>query len=486
MYSPHSQDKTPCVIAIDIGGQSSRVALFDVKGQMLSLTQIPSVTHRFIDQQGLERVEQNPLQILDDIKVGLAAMTKAAQAFHGQVVSVGFAGPGSSCLVWDKQTGVPLTPLMSWQDIRGGQLLADLSLSETTVIAKTGLRLSAHYGASKFLWAALSEPKVKQAIKEQQVVFAPLASFIFNQLDPRSELLIDAGHAQRTLLWNIHEGNWDSELLAAFNLTEKQLPNAVGHQANFAHFIIDQQSLGLSVSMRDQGASLFASGMPDEDKIYINLGTGGFIQRVTGNKNPPAGILLSPLWFTQSQKIYGWEATVNGAAAAIQPLTSQFGLAINEALMKEALTIELADNDILLNAFGGLSAPFWRTDVQSQFLGCETSLKKIAAWLESILFQIQINLTLMQQAGKVKTLVVSGGLSNNVLLMQHLADLTGMNVCVREVKDATLYGIAYMASGQPKEWHVSTEKDQLFLPKIHSALSRRFDFWQLSVKAWLA
>src|SRR5690606_15436802 len=142
-----------------------------------------------------------------------------------------------------------------------------------------------------------------------------------------------------------------------------------------------------------------------------------------------------------------WEATVNGAAAALDWLADSTGLIeIKPADIEHALTITAADSLSLLNAVGGLSAPWWRTDLTSRFSADCTPAEKILAWIESVIFQIAVNVALMKTDEVVQKIYISGGLSRAAGVCQRLADITGINVLRSENADATLQGIAFTAA----------------------------------------
>src|SRR5690606_28345114 len=226
--------------------------------------------------------------------------------------------------------------------------------------------------------------------------------------------------------------------------------------------------------------------------IYIKIGTGAFIQRISETLQAPDGILLSPLWLPEkplpqhptAKKYYAWAPTVIGAAAAISCMQTQTGLAITPAEMDEALQLNPPHPCYLLNAVGGLSAPYWRTDLQSQFSTALNAHEKILAWIESVIFQIVVNVQLMNQLGSAQKIIISGGLSKADAVCQKIADLTNAQVLRSDNADATVQGIACMAAGLPNEWNPITQ-DDVFIPKTNAALDQRFKTWQQAMQGWL-
>jgi len=505
---------TQLILAIDQGGQSSRVAIYTNSGECLhSFSAACATTHEFIN--GVEHIEQSPRDILLGIKACIEKITLALGDDVNNIVAAGFAGQGSSLLCWDNQTGEALSPVISWQDIRGEDYLKNISLTHSQAQRITGLRLSPHYGASKMRWCLDNNPLVTSAYKNNSLSIGPIVSYIFWHLLGTS--FVDPGHAQRTLLWHLQNNNWDDSLLELFNIPRTLLPKCLYHNSHFGDVTLGEKKIPFTASARDQGASLFARGLPDKTACYINIGTGAFIQRLSEDLHAPAGLLVSPLWLPQKADVvelaspicyaseltrdfttpqvgfsshtenplYVWEATVNGAAAAISFLQDQTGLQITPVEINAALALNPNNECYFLNAVGGLSAPYWRTDLQSQFSKNISTHEKILAWLESIIFQITINVRLMNQLGIAQKIYISGGISKADGVCQKLADLLQIPVYRSENTDATLQGIACMAAAIPQEWEYLTEQD-IFQPKNNPSLLNAFSIWQSAMNQWLS
>lgn len=486
-------------LAIDQGGQSSRVAIYDNAGRQLASFSAASTTNSYIDHDGGVCVEQDGHAILAGVRDGLAQAASFLGSDLARVKAAGFAGQGSSLICWNQKTGEALSPVLSWQDRRAESLLNSVGLQQAKVRALTGLRISPHYGASKIRWCLDNLASVQAAEQTGDLRIGPIASFLFRHLlqaennESRVSCRIDPGHAQRTLLWNLTHNNWDKSLLATFGIAESILPDCVWHNSCFGYLLLNQHRVPMISCQRDQGASLFARGLPEQDACYVNIGTGAFIQRICAERETPEGLLVSPLWLantTQTNQsainLYAWEATVNGAAAALDWLANETALAvITPELIEMALTLSPTGDCYLLNAEGGLSAPYWRTDVRSVFSENLTAPEKILAWIESVVFQIVVNIQLLHAAGPMQKIRISGGLSKAAGVCQRLADLTSITVLRSENSDATLQGLAYTVAGLPNVWN-ELAQDESFLPQENLNLHHRFTIWQQAMTRWLA
>ena len=405
-------------------------------------------------------------------------------------------------LCWNNHTGDALTPVLSWQDIRGEPYLAQFPLDNQELQQLTGLRLSPHYGASKMRWCLEHSSAVIAAQHNHCLSIGPIVSYLFWHLldQPRTQhpkSLIDPGHAQRTLLWNLQRNEWESTLLEHFKIPRAVLPHCQHHNSHFGNLQLGDYTIPFTASARDQGASLFARGLPEPDACYINIGTGAFIQRLSENLHAPEGLLVSPLWLPEkglpenelpenpaAKKYYAWEATVNGAAAAISFIQQHTGLTITPQEIDSALELNPAGGCYFLNAVGGLSAPYWRTDLQSRFSENLSAAEKILAWIESVIFQIVINVQLMNQSGDTKKIIISGGFSKADTVCQKIADLTNATVHRSDNPDATVQGIACMAAGLPQSWKPVLQED-VFTPQQNPVLQQRFANWQHKMSKWL-
>ncbi len=535
---------TDLFLAIDQGGQSTRIAIYSGTGeQICCYSAVCETTHHKpelfpYEPSAYEHIEQNGEEILVGIRDCLQKIQQHLGDDVTRIKAASFAGQGSSLLCWDNQTGEALTPVLSWQDIRGEPYLNTIPFTHQQTQQLTGLRLSPHYGATKMRWCLEHNAKVAQAQKDNCLSIGPIVSYIFwhlfhsdkysnknsnkyshtddalsngessslrtqgtsstHSVDTRVRgydgalSVVDPGHAQRTLLWNLQRNEWDQSLLDIFKIPRTVLPHCQYHNSHFGNLQLGDHTIPFTASARDQGASLFARGLPESGTCYINIGTGAFIQRLSENLHAPEGLLVSPLWLPEKElpanpatkKYYAWEATVNGAAAAISFIQQHTGLAITPQEIDSALALHPAGDCYFLNAVGGLSAPYWRTDLQSHFSENLSAEEKILAWIESVIFQIVINVQLMNQSGDTKKIIISGGFSKADAVCQKIADLTFSSVHRSDNADATVQGAACMAAGLPQSWRPVLQED-VFTPQQNPVLEQRFANWQNKINEWL-
>src|SRR5690606_5358357 len=226
-------------------------------------------TRSYTGADGSACVEQDGVEILAGIRHSLARIAEFLGDDVKRLQGAGFAGQGSSLVCWHNRTGAVLSPVLSWQDRRAQRAVDALPLTQRQVQERTGLRISPHYGASKIRWCLDNLAEVQHAHKSGDARIGPIASYLFWHLlssesssDPVANY-IDPGHAQPTLLWNLNSNDWDPVLLRAFNIESALLLVCRWHNSPYGNLLINQHSVPLVSCQRDQGASLYARGMPD-------------------------------------------------------------------------------------------------------------------------------------------------------------------------------------------------------------------------------
>ncbi len=472
---------TPLFLALDQGGHASRAMVIDGRGRLRASAQERIATLH----PGANRVEHDPAALLDSIRRVCSAVARQLGSGCRLLQSAGLATQRSTVVCWDKHTGKALSPVISWQDRRAARRVAALSSHQNRVHEISGLMLSPHYGASKIAWCLENLKSVQRALSQQSLAAGPLASFmLFNLLDGMP-LVADPVNASRTLLWGYHRCDWSPELLALFDIPASILPRSVFNRYSYGHLMVGKQAVPVTVVTGDQSAALFAGGKPEPDSIYINLGTGAFIQRLWGNTPPKvSGLLASVLWQERRNVLYVSEGTVNGAASALEWLRQTEG--VSEKKLLAQMPAWLADDGVVpvfLNGISGLGSPYWIPDFRSRFIGNGDIRQKSVAVAESVVFLCCANLKRMNTKSRpVRRVVVSGGLARWDGLCQRLADLSGLNVVRPAVHEATALGIAWLLGARPR----GPLRQQIFRPHKHASIQQRYAEWQAAMKTALA
>lgn len=462
-------------LAIDQGGHASRAILFDPSGHVLAQSESAVSTIR--NQPG--RVEHDPQELLASVYSAIQNTLKKTPESTVQIISAGLATQRSSIICWNRFTGEALSPIISWQDHRAASTISALSAHQQLVHNKTGLFLSPHYGASKIKWCLDHLPKVRNALQCNTLYIGPLASFLAAQLTGEATAYIDPANAGRTLLWNIETRDWDTELLALFDIPLHILPQCTPSFFPYGEITSLNTAIPLQLLTGDQPAALFAHGPPLANQTYINMGTGVFVQRLQQDSAAvPAQLLKSLIVTGQNKTYYTIEGTINGGASALDWFAEQYQvqdwkMESTYWLQKKYTTTQIP---LFINAVGGLGSPFWCTDIQPHFVGDGSIGAKFISILESILFLIKINMKHMDRDLNLSNgIIVSGGLSMIEGLCQNLADLTQLPVYWSKQTEATAQGLARLLAQTPPQAvdHFS------YLPQKNADLLQRYQNWSI-------
>ncbi len=464
----------PLYLAIDQGTHASRAVVLDARGRVLSHGERDiALAHPqpdWAEQDGEEMVAS----IFAAVNEALGALGERGR----DIAAAGLASQRASCACWDRRDGHALAPLFSWQDRRAHAWLRGFEPRGEDVHRRTGLFLSAHYGASKLRWALDHSAAVRAARAAGTLCWGPQASFLVFRLLDEHPMLADPQCAARTQLWNIATRDWDPELLALFGLPAGFLPESVPTCHPFGTLRIGENAIPLVAVNGDQSAAVFAFGWPEEDSAYVNIGTSAFVQRALASAPPYVprqltGIILDDGTTT----VYTVEGNVNGAGTALEWLRSELGIADAEARLPAWLEQHRAP-PLFLNGIAGLGGPFWKPDFASRFVGEGEPAQKAVAVVESMAFLLQANIDEMDKyLPGARRIRVSGGVSRLDGLCARLAAVSGLPVHRRDDPEATARGIGYLAAGRPREWNAGA-REEVFAPADDAPLRARYRRWR--------
>ncbi len=460
-------------LALDQGGHGSRALVFDAAGRKRAEAAEAVQTCRKGDRVELDA---------DELVRSLQSVAEAACAQLGDesrhLQGAGLATQRSNILCWRHSDDKPLSPVLSWQDRRAEKWLA--GLDHQTIREKTGLVPNPHYGASKMAWCLENLPEVQQANEQEDLRMGPMAGYLAGRLSG-SDILSDPVSASRTLLWNIHDGDWDPALCQMFGISEKHLPLCVDSDHGFGSLILGTHRIPLNILTGDAAAALFASGQPQPETAYIVLGTGAFVQRLVEHPGAHPRLLDSILWQSKGQRMLTLEGTVNGAGSAFSWLADTHK--VDENTLFENLPQWLEDvqqapihqTPLFLNAVSGIGSPFWQAHAQSRFDRQATLPEQAVAVLESVVFLLWLN---MQQMAEVlpapRSIRVSGGLSHLDGLCRKLAALSSLPVQRDQESEGSARGLGFLLSGGGSGWQ---SEPTVFEPEVDQALTQRWQNW---------
>ena len=456
------------VIALDQGTTSSRAALIDRAGRMVDVVQRPF--QQIFPQPGW--VEHNPQEILFS---QLGSCTELI-ARHGlaaaDVAAIGIDNQRETTIVWDPATGAPVCNAIVWQCRRTAEMVERICGAPEVremVRAKTGLLPDAYFSASKIAWILENVPGARERAEAGELLFGTVDAWLIWVLTGGLVHATDPTNASRTMLYNIHEGRWDEELLALFGIPASMMPEVRPSSGLFGETSYPGLPAGIPIMgvAGDQQAALFGQCCFAPGEAKNTYGTGCFMLLNTGSEARTSEhglvttIAAAPPGAPATQ--YALEGSVFVAGALIQWLRDELGI-IRTAAETEALARSVPDTGgvYIVPAFTGLGAPWWKPDARGAILGLTrgTSRAHIArAALEALAYQIS-DLTDAMAAdagGALEVLNVDGGASSNDFLMQFQADLLGRELRRPANTETTSLGAAYLAGLASGFWSDTDE-----------------------------
>ena len=466
--------REPLYLALDQGTHASRALVLDERGSVLA----SGMREIGIARPQPDWVEQDG----DEIVKSLFAAASQALNLLGErrldVAAAGLASQRASCICWDRGSGRPVSPIFSWQDRRAHQWLRQFEPHAVEVHRKTGLFLSAHYGASKLRWALDHLPAVGAARAAGTLCWGPLASFLAFRLAEEHPFVADPQCAARTQLWNLETRDWDPQLLALFGLPPGLLPRSVPTCYRYGTLRLGDCAIPLTAVNGDQSAAVFAFGWPQEDSAYVNIGTSAFVQRAVTTDPGYVPRQLTGIILADGQTtVYTVEGNVNGAGAALEWLRREPGMKDIDAQLPQWLARQ-GEPPLFLNGIAGLGGPFWIPDFPSRFVGEGEPWQQAVAVVESVAFLLQANFDEMARYVPPPVRIrASGGVSQIDGLCRRLAALSAVPVYRREDAEATARGIGYLAAGRPEPWNQGGD-EEVFAPKEDAGLRARYRRWR--------
>jgi glycerol kinase len=494
------------ILSLDQGTTSSRAMLFDRKGQVAAVAQREFRQHfprpGWVEHDATE-IWQSQYGVMQDV---LARQGASAR----NIVAIGIANQRETTVLWDRVTGDPVAPAIVWQDRRTAGRCAELRAQGKVglIQRKTGLMLDAYFSATKLEWLLDHVPGARRRAERGELAFGTVDSWLVWKLTSGRVHATDPGNASRTLLFNLHTLQWDTELLRLFNIPATVLPQVVTSSGILGES--DPALLGAPVAIAgmagDQQAALFGQACFAPGMAKNTYGTGCFMLMNTGTAPVPSRnqLLTTVAWQgppeARHRTAYALEGSVFMAGATVQWLRDGLEV-IRSASEVEALAASVPDTgDVyLVPAFAGLGTPDWDGYARGTLLGMTrgTTRAHVArAALESIALQVaDVFGAMAADSGiELKELRVDGGASRNDLLMQMQADFLGVPVVRPRVTETTALGVAYLAGLATGFWTGADEissqwaVDRRFQPSLsRGARALRLARWRQAVeraKGW--
>jgi glycerol kinase len=471
------------ILAIDQGTTSSRAIVFDGSGNSVAVAQ--QEFHQYFPRDGW--VEHDAVEIWESTLAVCREALEEAQVDAARLAGIGITNQRETTVIWDRASGAPIHHAIVWQDRRTASVCTKLKTDghEDAVVERTGLLIDPYFSATKIAWILDNTDGARARAEVGELAFGTIDSWLLWNLTGGQSHLTDATNASRTALFNIHQQQWDDELLALFRVPRALLPGVMDCAADFGY--TDAQWLGAPVPVAgiagDQHAALIGQACFEPGMAKSTYGTGCFLMLNTGDQalRSENRLLTTMAYRLKGKPCYAMEGSIFVAGAAMQWLRDGLRL-IRHASESTAHAEKVGvDNPVyLVPAFTGLGAPHWDPHARGAIMGLtrDTGIAEIVtAGLQSVCYQTKDLIRAVQNDGaRLQALRVDGGMAVNDWVMQFLADIVNVTVDRPRVTETTALGAAYLAGLQTgvfqslEEISGLWERERRFTPDMKPAL----------------
>lgn len=427
-------------------------------------------------------VEQDPHEIFLSCLNVIHELIDETEISTGQIAAIGITNQRETTLVWDKETGEPVYNAIVWQ-CRRSTVLCDIMKSqgvESAISEKTGLTLDPYFSATKLRWIIDNIPNGQARAQNGEIIFGTVDSWILWNLTGQVVHATDTTNASRTMLYNIDNFEWDTDLLNLFDIPPNILPAVHSSNSIFGYTLAELfrgKEIPVSAMAGDQNSALFGQVCFDPGMIKNTYGTGCFVLANSGEEriDSKSGLISTISWHIGRNVTYGLEGSIFSSGSTVQWLRDGLGI-INSTSEVDALAESVENNGgvYFVPAFTGLGAPNWDPNARGTIVGLTLGSNggHIArAALEATAFQTrQVVESISKDFGFMpEVLRVDGGGTASKLMMQFQADILGIPIETCDIKDTTALGIGYIAGLSVGFWKDMNEITSLWKSE------RRFD-----------
>lgn len=442
------------ILTIDQGTTSTRAILFNRKGEIVHTAQ--REFRQIFPKPGW--VEHNASEIWGTVLSVIASVLTESGHQPEDIEGIGITNQRETTVIWDKRTGQPVYNAIVWQSRQTQPIIEELRKAgkEESIRQKTGLRLDPYFSGSKVKWILDEVEGVREQAEKGELLFGTIDSFLIWKLSEGAVHVTDYSNASRTMLFNIHELQWDKEICELLEIPMGMLPEVRMSSeiyAQTAPSVFFGASVPIAGAAGDQQCALFGQTCFHEGMAKNTYGTGCFMLLNTGEQPVTSdnGLLTTIAWGLDGKITYALEGSVFVAGSAIQWLRDGMRM-LQKAADSEMYSTRIASTDgvYVVPAFVGLGTPYWDSDTRGAVFGLTRGTEKehfIRATVESLAYQTKdVLLTMEKDAGiDIDILRVDGGAVANSFLMQFQSDLLQIEVEQSAYLETTALGAAYLA-----------------------------------------
>ena len=461
-------------IVIDSGTSSTKAFLFNKMGDILYSNKIK----HDLSRPKKFHVESDASIILAACNTLFCELVQASGSIS--IHSTGLAIQRSTFLFWEKDSCKPVTPALNWQDSRAHAVVDEFSEYGEKLCNITGTPLSAHFGGPKYLHLIRKNPELAKRVQKGELYFGPLSAFLSQAMT--GSVGVEESIACRTLVYDIHDGDWSDYALSLFNIERETLPPLTPVKKDFGTLF--ETNIPLTLVIGDQQAALIGQAGLMTNSIATNFGTSGSVQFNAGQK--PAvlnGLISSVLYSNENKKYFMVEGTINACNSLFYHLENEMGISHKEMKWDERAA-NTETNGVFIPGFSGIAAPYWIQGFDDVYVDLDKNSDQstiVRAGMESIGLLVNDILECLAPVMKSKPgLLTAAGGGARAPLLQFIADLTGIPVGHSAMKDRTAYGV-YRLLNPDYESDSSKSIDLIFSPNPSEIIKEKKLKWKAAI-----
>ncbi len=481
------------ILGIDQGSTGSKVIVADRKGRVVASAyrKIGS----YYPHEGW--VEHDPIEVWESVRDSL--IETAGKFDFSKIRAVGITNQRETSVLWERSTGKPVTPAISWQCTRSQGIVDTWQPLADEIVEKTGLINSTYFSASKIAWMFNNDPALKTRAESGELCFGNINTWILWNLTGGKEHLTDSSNAGRTMFFDVRRDHWDSSLMTQMGIPPQILPEVRACDAPFGLAVQPVEAfrapVPITASIGDQMSALFGQACFGRGEAKCTIGTSLNLVAYTGEYEEPAGGILPAIACNRSGLLtYELEGGVYVAGSVIEWLTEQLGIAGDPSEVERlALDVDSTNGVFFVPAFQGLGAPHWDPHARALIIGltryhdkrhvCRAALESIALQTSDVVAALK-----EQFALSLSVLRVDGGVARSDFVLQLFADIIGCRIERPKNTDRTPMGAVYLAGLASGLWGSTDEiaalwtLDKAFEPRLDSGdRARLLEGWAEAV-----
>ena len=484
------------ILGVDQGTTGTKAILLDENAGVAGVSdRIPVEVH----SPALSRAEQNPQDLLNSVTEAIASVLRKTAISISEIKAMGLGNQGETVIAFDRKTGDPIFPAISWMDKRNSAFAADLMENGSADFIRntTGLRPDPYFSAFKMKWILENIPEAMVLAKKNRLCMATSDTWLHHKLTGSDRPVSDCATASRTMLLNLDTLDWDDELLAIFSIPGTALPEIVSNDSATAE--LDESICGKSMPLNglcvDQQAALFGQRCFSTGDAKATYGTGCFVQsnQGSGSRELIDGLLTSVGWRVGDRTTFVYDGGIYAAGSLLEWLIGSARLCDTVQQIDHILADPPDPGPVFFNpALHGLAAPYWLSSATGSWTGLSASTTRedlVYTAVESICFRVRDVVEAMGAGIPApEQLRVDGGMAKSEDFVQLQADVLGMAVEVFENFEATAYGTALFAGIGCDMWNpedIPGSGGGRFVrpnPGVSKRLNERYGRWKEMIK----